>query len=267
MSRHRRHSSAFAAALSLAAPIVASASLLATTRCSSLGESRVVGPFTLALTPKSAPALSAGQTKLFESQRSIALPLVERPTLSDAAKVAPYARALWFSADDLRAQLSYVITNTGDKDVTVELTVDLWNEFVRYVPAVHISEEQTSIDPSPVDRLIIVPAKGRAVGTVAYDDFEQAAYMLATLMNKPDEPYHVLDPHTHLATDPLTQGFVPTQIAGVTGFDLGIRTREEASIALEATVELVDQGQHLTKQGDASKNGPPGEKYTPPPAR
>ena len=40
--------------------------------------------------------------------------------------------------------------------------------------------------------------------------------------------------------DPLVQAYVPDVIAGLTGVDVGLRTYEPATIALEVVVELVD---------------------------
>ncbi|MFI5297973.1 MAG: hypothetical protein ACHREM_07725 [Polyangiales bacterium] len=245
--------------LALASPIA----IAALTHCSSEGESRVLGPYDLTITPTSSPALAVAtaQATLFESQVDIALPLVAKPTLTGAA-VAPYPSPLWFTVDDLHVQLEYVISNIGDTSVTVELRVDPWNEFIRYRPGVVVTQNAVTVDPSPVDRLLIVPANSRISGRVAYDDFERAGYILAMLMNGVSQPYHALDPATVLQIDPIVKGSIPSQIAGITGFTLSLSSPAAISVELEATLELIDESAHLEPDGTASKNGPPSKIYT-----
>lgn len=54
--------------------------------------------------------------------------------------------------------------------------------------------------------------------------------------------------------DVLTDRFTPTVIPALLGFNLGLRTREKANIALEFTVEIVDkEGNRVLEEGSTEK--------------
>lgn len=247
----------FAVALSTIATIAAALALL--TSCGHAEDTRTVGPYTLALTDTTKPALGdpGGQGAVYETQVAIALPLTDPPALEGAGS-RPYPRPVWYTSNDLRVQLQYVITNFEDKEIVVELMVDGWNEFIRYSPTVSVDEEgNVNADRAMVDRIIIVPAKSRVTGTVSYDDFERAALSLATIMNGAANPFHVVEPHTNILSDPATAPFVPSVIDGITGFDLSLRSSTAVKVAVEATVELIDHGDHLVANGAPFTARPP----------
>jgi hypothetical protein len=241
--------------------VFALTSTFAVAHCSSEGASRITGPYTLTITPSSTPALSNANAQFYDSQIQVPLPLVAKPSLTGAA-TKPYPAPLWFTIDDIHIQFEYVISNISTSATTVELKADPWNEFIRYVPGVVTSDEETAIDPSPVDRLIYVPAMSRVSGRIAYDDFERAGYQLAMLMNGATEPYHLLDPSTNIQTDAQSV-FIPSQIAGITGFTLSLIGQSAGdAVELEGTLELVDEGDHLEPDGTKSPNKPPSKTYT-----
>lgn len=114
---------------------------------------------------------------------------------------------------------------------------------------------------------MIIPAYSTVSGRISYDDFERMAMALAILTSNPppDNPFHVVEPHTKLTTDPLTAPLLPQVIDGITGFDLSLRARGTVKVVLEATLELVDHtenGEHLVAEGDVSSYRPP-RKYVP----
>lgn len=227
--------------------------------CSQTNETRTIGPYTLAITDTTPPAVPAvgDSDPIFETRTTVVLPLIDRPKDLTGDKVKPYPRAIWYASSALQMQLTFVLTNLGAADTSVEVLVDGFNEFVRYVPVAHLSEEGTSIDLSMVNRRIIVPAHGRATGTVSYDDFERMATALAIIENNAPNPFHVVEEHTNLFTDPQTKPLLPQVIDGLTGFDISLRSMGPNKIALEATVELIDHQGLLVPEGDPSTARPP----------
>jgi hypothetical protein len=114
-----------------------------------------------------------------------------------------------------------------------------------------------------VDRRLLLPAKGRVTGTISFDDFERVAIELGIIMNGAPNPFHVVEPHTELFSDVQTKPYIPTLIAGLTGFDLSVRSNGPAKLALEATLEVDDRAGLLVAEGEASKARPPGKRYNP----
>ncbi|HYQ16733.1 MAG TPA: hypothetical protein VEQ58_13270, partial [Polyangiaceae bacterium] len=54
--------------------------------------------------------------------------------------------------------------------------------------------------------------------------------------------------------DLLTKQWVPKTIAGLTGLDIGFRTSEPATIAIEVAIEVVDKnGKRVRREGEESK--------------
>jgi hypothetical protein len=54
--------------------------------------------------------------------------------------------------------------------------------------------------------------------------------------------------------DLLVKQYVPQTIAGLTGLDLGFRTYERATVAIEVAIEVVDKnGKRVRKEGEEEK--------------
>jgi len=243
--------------------------------CSSNQDERTIGVYTLAITDKTAPAVPAvgDEPPLYQVTTQVRFPLRPRPDralLGDVVK--PYTQPIWFTSGQLQAQFTYVIKNLGNTDVTVELLVDGWNEFIRYSPTVAIvvvnGEQELQADRSVVDRLMIIPAYSTVEGRISYDDFERMATALAILTPEPHHPnpFHVVEPHTKLATDPTTMTWIPPVIDGITGFDLSLRARGAVKIVLEGSLELVDHtenGEHLVPEGEPVVGRSPPPRYVP----
>lgn len=230
------------------------------TSCSATRDTRTDGPFYVAITDKTPAALMGDQGGVYQVKRSIALPLGDRPEIP---QLKPYPGGVWYTPADLRVQMDYVITNLEDKDVTVELLVDGWNEFIYYSPQVQLDDEgMVQADRSCVDRMIIIPAKGRAEGRVSFDDFERMAQALAAIENKAPNPFHVVEPSTSF-DDPLIKPYMPDVIDGISGFDLSLRTTEPVRVVVEATTELVDLKGVLVEEGTVSHHRRPGREWKP----
>ncbi len=51
---------------------------------------------------------------------------------------------------------------------------------------------------------------------------------------------HVFNVQNRSYNDVLVKQYIPPVIAGLTGFDLGLRTYEPANVAIEIVIEIVD---------------------------
>ena len=244
--------------VALTAGLVAVAALV--TGCGSEPrDARTFGPYIVALKADTPPAVASEDGAVFMVRRSIALPIKERPP--GIPGTPGYPGGVWYTPEKLRVQVSYVITNLEDKEITIELLVDGWNEFRAYTPQMRIVDDELEADRSCVQRPLILPAKSRTEGRISYDDFERMAIALAGIVNKAPNPFHLLDPSVDLYSSPLSKPFIPAVIDGITGFDLSLRTRTGGPfrVAVEATVELIDHAEILMEEGNegASTNRRP----------
>jgi len=223
--------------------------------CGTAPQSRTWGPYVVALT-SSSPALIAGEeASVFQLGRQIAIPIKPRP--EGLSNTPSYRRPVWITPDQLRIQLSYVITNLEDRDLQIELLVDGWNGSFFYAPQVRVVDDEIVADRSCVQRLMIIPAKGRLEGRVSFDDFERMAIALAGIgntANKAPNPFHLLDPTTKLYESPLSKPHIPAVIESILGFDLSLRTTAAVRLAVEATVEAIDREDVLMDEGEEAES-------------
>jgi hypothetical protein len=163
-------------------------------------------------------------------------------------------------------QVSWTLTNLDPEPHAIEILIDPWNEFVRYWPGMAVtSVERQQFLPnlSGIDTMIELPGTSRGdasrrFGTFTFHDLRELAIDLATVMNilqngpapdpeNPDQdPRVLLVNHTfHIQNrsfdDPLIAAYIPAVIAGLIGFDLGLRSYAPANVALEIVVELLDR--------------------------
>jgi len=157
--------------------------------------------------------------------------------------------------------------------------VDPWNEFVRYKPGVTIGDEVTLPNQSGIERRVRIPPHARILGTLTPDDMTELAIDLATAQNLLKHP--PTDPNANVVGlinrafnpqnrstvfDPLVSPFIPQAVDGLTGFDLGLRTEEQATLAVEITVDVTDlAGNRAIPSGQAGTQYPiPGRVLSPP---
>jgi hypothetical protein len=236
---------------------------LAAVGCGSKAEDKNYDPVSLGMVSSDAPFYDDGDTKIYESKRPISLPIL---TPTDAQKatlmtpVAPYARTPWITKHDVRVQVSWTLSNLDTDYHNIEILIDPWNEFARYVPAINVGEEQVVPDLSGIDLLIRVDGMQRKSGVFTFDDMDELATDLATVQNilaqnppmmGPPMPgmgpsvngmiNHTFDIHNRSSDpDPLIGRYVPPTIAGLVGFDLGLRSYGQGTVAIEILVEVVD---------------------------
>lgn len=231
----------------------------------------------------------------------------ELSALSKPIPGTPYPRAPFLTAEDESVEVHYTISNIDNQQHTVWLLIDPWNEFVRWNPGVTVVSDEETTPNWGYDLPFVVPAMSRIDGTLTPDDMHEIAIKLASVENllaspqakaaagadagtdggaAPDDPNatdpgnqgfdptayanNIFNPQNRSnGNDPLYTPWIPAEIAGLTGFDLGIRTTEPANIAVEITMQVQDlQGNRFVASDSTDPQiGMPPKTIGPPGAR
>jgi hypothetical protein len=267
----------------LLASLAAVASLGVAAACSNGSADQVTGPIALGMSSAVMPSYSDGNITLYDVYAPVPFP-VRHPTPAESSALGPtpkataYRHAPFLLASDESVEVHYVISNLEDTTESVWLLVDPWNEFVRWKPGVTVvSDEET--DPNfGYDQEFSIPPKSRIEGTLIPDDLQEMAIKLASVeyflasptamqAESPDAGDNSLDPtqvcdnifnpqNRSNSGDPIFAPWIPPVIAGLTGFDLGLRVQDTAdsapttvgpeggsaapNIAIEITVDVQD---------------------------
>jgi hypothetical protein len=242
-------------------------------------------PVQVGMTKAVAPIYDDGEMQIYEVKKGVAFPILapDDQTRRELGQmeVEPYGRYPWVTIEDIGVQVSWTISNLDDEEHVVELLVDPWNEFGRYYPGLQLTDadnEEFMPNFSGIDRRYIVEGKGsgeksRKFGTYTFSDLEEMAIDLATVMNIIADPpeaeseeedprvtfaNHAFDWQNRSYEDLLIAYWVPGTIAGLTGLDLGFRTYEPATVAIEVAIEIVDKnGKRIREEDDDSPLLPP----------
>lgn len=229
----------------------------------------------------------------------------ELAALSKPVAGTPYPRAPFLTAEDESVEVHYTISNLDKQQHVVWLLIDPWNEFVRWNPGVTVVSDEETTPNWGYDLPFVVPPMSRVDGTITPDDMHEIAIKLASVENllaspqakaaaaadmpdggtAPDDPNmsdngsgfdpvayanNIMNPQNRSnGDDPLYTPWIPAEIAGLTGFDLGIRTDEAANVAVEITMQIQDlQGNRFVASGsNAAQIGIPPTTLSPPGAR
>ena len=229
--------------------------------CSSKTEDRNLDPQDVGMTSSVAPIFDDGETQLFEVKRGFQFPILKPDQASQAAlnkeKVEPYGRMPWITADDVKVQVTWTLSNLDDQEHAVEVLIDPWNEFGRYYPGMQLADaEEQTFEPnlSGIDQYFVLEGTSagdasRRHGTFTFDDLHEMAVDFATvqnlILNPPtslpggfeskdndmDDPLpvyanHAFNVQNHSWDDPLSAPYIPSVIAGLTGIDFGFRTAD-----------------------------------------
>jgi hypothetical protein len=276
--------------------------------CSNGGSAdQIDGPLDVAMTNSVQPSYSDGNITLYDVYKAVPLP-IRRPTQAPgpAPKGTPYPHAPYLLASDESLEVHFVISNLEGTTQNVWLLVDPWNEFVQWKPGVTVvSDEET--DPNyGYDTEYWIPPNGRVEGTLLTDDMQEIAIKLASVENylasstamqaEADaggdnslDPTEVCDnifnpQNRSNSNDPVYTPWVPPVIAGLTGFNIGLRVENEAdsdsttsfdggsaapTLALEITVDIQDlNGNRIVTEGSSTPLiGVPPTILSPPAAR
>jgi hypothetical protein len=273
------------------------AAVASTPACEGGAADQVTSPLALGMTSKMAPYYSDGNTMIYEAQRPVPLP-VRKPSSSEtsgsAPKGTPYSHAPYLLASDESIEVHYTITNVDDTMHAVWMLVDPWNEFVRWRPGVTVVSDEVTVPNNGYDLAFSVGPKSRVEGTLTPDDLLEIATKLASvesllgssfarmMLADGGNPNYTGPSVNELCNnifdslnrsnsgDLLYMPWIPPVIAGVTGFDLGIRTYEPANIAIEISIDIVDNnGNRFVQPEDTTMTriGVPSKVLSPPGAR
>jgi hypothetical protein len=255
----------------------------AVSACANDGETQVIPPVVLGMVETAAPTYDDGEVQIYETYLPVTLPL-RRAGEGErgSGESDPYPRPPFHLASDTRITARFTLTNLEDKPQTVELLVDPWNEFVRYSPGVIVTNEATIPNFSGIDRFFVLPPLGRIEGILTPDDMVELATDLGTAMALDKAPPAADSPFAGPALfnrafniqnrssqpDPLLAPFIPRVVAGLVGFDLGLRTYAPAKIAVEVILDVEDlSGDRVIPAGDDTRRaGRPGAVLAPPAA-
>jgi hypothetical protein len=243
--------------------------------CNEEEKTRILSPVQVAMDETVPPSYEDEEMTLYEVKKGVPFPIIAPSAEALAAlennPMDPYGRQPWITLEDVRVQLSWTLTNLDNVQHEVELIIDPWNEFGRYYPGITlIDAEEGEYAPnlSGIDyRFILEPvSKGkssRRQGVFTYEDLDEMARDFGTVMNLikypptaypggmmleegesalPSYVNHTFNWQNHSESDPLIREWIPRVVAALTGIDMGLRTTEQANIALELVVEITDQG-------------------------
>ena len=251
---------------------------LGVTGCGKEEHTRILDPIQVAM-DESVEAYEVGELTFYEVKKGVAFPIIAPSADAMAAldPMEPYGREPWVTLDDVRVQLSWTLTNLDDQDHVVQILIDPWNEFGRYFPGftlVDAEEGEFAPNLSGIDTYYVLEGANqgsgsRRQGTYTYEDLDEMARDFGTVMSlirNPPTGYpgggmleegesalptyvnHAFDTQNRSQDDPLIQNWVPGTIAGLTGIDMGLRTTEQARIALEVVIEITDQGTNKVRR-------------------
>jgi hypothetical protein len=256
--------------------------------CAGQTDRQVLPPEVLAMLDTMPPTYDDGLAQLYQVGKEVRLPMraprqAERPQ----GLVDPYPRPPFHLVSDTRISLRFTLSNLDDRRSVVELLIDPWNEFVRYHPGVVQRDGEIRPNASGIQRSFVLGPLERVEGIITADDIAELATDLATAMelarNPPaDEAYggpmlynRAFDVQNHSSEpDPVLAPYQPAAVsggvvAGVIGFDLGLRTASPARVAVEAVIDIEDiNGDRVVREGaqgdDARRLGRPDDELSPP---
>lgn len=252
--------------------------------CSPEADKQVMSPVVVGMLETTGPAYDDGQIQIYEVHEPVAMKM-RRPNQDERPQGAtdPYPRAPFQLASDTRVTVRFTLTNLEDKPHTVELLLDPWNEFVRYSPGVIVTNEETLPNFSGIQRPFVLGPKERVEGIITPDDMVEMATDLATAMKiqktPPAQDSQFAGPILYNRAfnqqnrssqyDVVLAPYIPPVVAGITGFDLGMRTYEPARVAVEIVIDIDDvAGNKVVKPDDEPNirtySDPPGTMLSPP---
>jgi hypothetical protein len=284
------------------------AALALAAACNSGSGDQVTRPVAVGMTSSIAPYYADGQITLYQVQTPVALP-VRKPTdadeksLGSAPKGTPYPHAPFLTVQDESVEVHYVLSNVDTVAHNVWLLIDPWNEFVRWKPGVTVVSDEETIPNNGYDKQFVLGPMSRVEGTITSDDIQEIATKLAaveTFLASPQgSPMATATPATtdnsldptqvcnnifdyqnrsnSTPPDLFYTPWIPPVVAGLTGFDLGIRMEVDeddsgggaGNIAVEITMDVQDlNGDRFVPQDTTDPEmGMPSKVLSPPSAR
>jgi hypothetical protein len=274
---------------------VAAVAMLAAAGCSKGAGDQMTSPFPLGMTDTTPPYYSDGQLTLYQVMAPVPLPVramtgADTRTLGAAPAGTPYPRGVFLRAEYEGVEIHYTLSNVDKSSHDLWLLIDPWNEFVQWRPGVTVVNDEITVPNYGYDLEFVVPARDRIEGTITFDDTHEIAIKLAAaeqllagamqgqattggaMFDATAVANNIFNPANRsnsVPSDPLYTPWIPPVIAGLTGFDLGLRTSEPANVAVEITIEVQDLhgDRFVIADSGASTMGPPPQVLSPPGAR
>jgi hypothetical protein len=227
---------------------------------SSTDATGVIAPVVVSMSSTAAPYYSSEELTIYWEEKDVTLPVKKGTGMEQNS--APYPSSPYLLTSDYLLQVDYTVTNLDNVENAVWVTMNPWNQFVSYYPGVTVvSDDETEPNLPGTERAVVLPAMSRVQGTFTTDDMTDLAtkldiamnimvkgptgaasqYDQATLINHDfDDEYRVND------NDPLMTPYIPSIVAGMTGFTLGILSYSSANVALEINIQLTDNSASST---------------------
>ncbi len=285
------------------APLLA---LALASACSNGSGDQVTRPVSVGMTSKVAPYYADGQITLYQVQAPVALPVrkptdADRAALGAAPKGTPYPHAPFLTVQDESVEVHFVLSNVDTVTHNVWLLIDPWNEFVRWKPGVTVVSDEETIPNNGYDKEYVLGPMSRVEGTITSDDMQEIATKLAAVEKFLASPQGMPPASAMMADNSLdpTQvcnnifdyqnrsnstppdlyytPWIPPVVAGLTGFDLGIRMESDegdsgggaGNVAVEITMDVQDlNGDRFVPQDTTDPEmGMPPKTLSPPSAR
>jgi hypothetical protein len=238
-------------------------------------------PTSVALIQDAAAVYDDGELTIYEAKTGLMLPILA-PSEAELASLSgeapdPFERVPWITDKDVNVQVTWTLSNLDPGGHSVWVTIDPWNEFGRYEPAIHVSDDEAVRDLSGIDMLYWLPgieeasaaddgAGPRLHGTFTFDDMAELAGDFATVFkilsavapsdDTEEDPRATLVNHAFNVRDrsynsPLLEPYRPAVVPGLVGFDFGVRSFAPANVALEVVVEIEDRnGDRVAERGE-----------------
>jgi|HubBroStandDraft_2_1064218.scaffolds.fasta_scaffold27163_2 hypothetical protein len=215
-----------------------------------------IPPVVIAMSSTVAPYYSDPNLTIYWVESSVELPV--RKGTGTEKNVTPYPSSPYLLTSDYQLQVNYTVSNLDNNENAVWITMNPWNQFVRYYPGVTIvSDDETEPNWPGMSTPTILPPQGKVQGTFTSDDMSDLATKLDIAMDIMVHKFSATDtnPLDNQATllnhdfdtqfrvtdgDPLMAPYIPTVLAGMTGFDLGILSYNQVNVALEIEIQLID---------------------------
>jgi hypothetical protein len=205
-----------------------------------------------------APLFVGEETSIYVVERRVELP-VSAPSdtvLGDLQKGAeafqdlPFPRLPWVQRGDLEIEVDFTLANLDTESHQVAVTVNGFNEFDEYRPAIVVVDEQPTIDYAQWERLYDLGPKQRISRTIREDDFDEMAVDLATVVNGAPNSNEVVFFENKSSSDARSRAYVPAVIPGLVGFRIGLRAGAPTRIDLVASVRIRDVRGLLPDKGE-----------------
>jgi len=228
-------------------------------------QERSLDPIVLGMNTEVAPSYESQELTLYEVKLPVSLP-IRQPSRLDQEELRkreapPFEHYPFVLSDQVKVQVTWTISNLDEEEHAVDILIDPWNEFGRYWPGFEEVDDELQPNLSGIEDTILVfgtksDRPSRRHGTFTFEDMQELAVDFATAINliggasPPDENVcaltecvnHVFNTQNRSFEDKLAQPHIPAVIPGLIGFDLGLRTREKANVAIEIVVEVLDKG-------------------------